>query len=241
MDTPFFASFIAPAFNAFTDSDAIGKLIVLIQIGMSVVSWAEMIKRIMTLKQTEAISAQFIDHFVREDNALTLYYNRYESLGTPMEEIYMRTCERFVGLIPPAQMAALAARQPVTLALSRKRMELVETTCAHTTNEASVALNKGMTKLANITNSAPLLGLLGTVWGVMLAFYAMATSGSANIAELAPGISSALLTTVVGLLVAIPSTIAYNILQSKIEAHTVQLEGFAEELMGKLSLQYLEE
>ena len=72
----------------------------------------------------------------------------------------------------------------------------------------------------------------------MLAFQAMAASGSANIAELAPGISSALLTTVVGLVVAIPSTIFYNVLQSKVEAYTVQMEGFAEELMGKLTLQY---
>ena len=65
--------------------------------------------------------------------------------------------------------------------------------------------------------------------------------GSADIAELAPGISSALLTTVVGLVVAIPSTIGYNLLQGRLESESVDLEGFGEDLMGKLRLHYLED
>lgn len=234
-----FASFLSPAFEAFSNSDFIGMLIVMIQIGMSVVSWAAMLKKIMVLKTMNQRSAVFVDNFVREEDSLALYYNRYAFGDTPMECVYVNTCERFVSLIPAEQKARLARNEAV-LAFPRKRMELVETTCAHATNELSVQLNSGMTLLANVTNAAPLLGLLGTVWGVMLAFFAMAESGSADIAELAPGISSALLTTVVGLLVAIPSTIAYNILQARIDAATVQLEGFAEELMGKLSLQYQE-
>lgn len=234
-----FASFLSPAFEAFSNSDFIGMLIVLIQIGMSVTSWAAMMKKTMTLKTIKRHSEIFVDNFVREDDSLALYYKRYAFGDTPMEQVYVSTCERFVSLIPEEQKERLARHEAV-LAFPRKRMELVETTCAHTTNELSVALGEGMTLLANTTNAAPLLGLLGTVWGVMLAFFAMAESGSADIAELAPGISSALLTTVVGLLVAIPSTIAYNILQARIDAATVQLEGFAEELMGKLSLQYQE-
>lgn len=235
-----FASFLSPAFEAFSNSDFIGMLIVMIQIGMSVASWAAMIRHFIDLKETRRNAAIFVDNFVKEEDSLALYYKRYPFGNTPMEQVYVNTCERFVSLIPEDQKQRLTRNEGV-LAFPRKRMELVETTCAHCTNEMSIHLNKGMTLLANVTNAAPLLGLLGTVWGVMLAFFAMAESGSADIAQLAPGISSALLTTVIGLLVAIPSTIAYNILQSRIDATTVQLEGFAEELMGKLSLQYQEE
>lgn len=224
--------------RAFVDSDLCGQLIVLIQIGMSVVSWAVMAGRWFHLRDLSARSARFVDDFVRQNDPLALYYNRYAFTDTPMESVYLKTCERLADLIPEQQRVLLRTDPSAPLGLGATRMELVETTCAHTTDEETVRLGKGMTALAVITSSAPLLGLFGTVWGVMLAFQAMAASGSANIAELAPGISSALLTTVVGLVVAIPSTIAYNVLQSKIEAYTVQLEGFGEELMGKLALNY---
>lgn len=232
------ASMATGPIKAFMDSDACGQLIVIIQIGMSVVSWAVMAGRWFHLRDLVARSARFVDDFVRQEDPLALYYNCYAFTNTPMENVYRKTCERLADLIPEQQRVLLRTDPMTPLSLSATRMELVETTCAHTTDEETVRLGKGMTALAVITSSAPLLGLFGTVWGVMLAFQAMAASGSANIAELAPGISSALLTTVVGLVVAIPSTIAYNVLQAKIEAYTVQLEGFGEELMGKLSLNY---
>ncbi len=224
--------------KAFADSDFCGQLIVLIQIGMSVISWAVMAGRWFHLGDLASRSARFVDDFVRQNDPLALYYNRYPFSDTPMENVYLKTCERLAALIPETQRVLLRTDPQTPLRLDATRIELVETTCAHTTDEETVQLGKGMTALAVITSSAPLLGLFGTVWGVMLAFQAMAASGSANIAELAPGISSALLTTVVGLIVAIPSTIAYNVLQAKIEAYTVQLEGFGEELMGKLALNY---
>ncbi|MEG2415328.1 MAG: MotA/TolQ/ExbB proton channel family protein, partial [Kiritimatiellia bacterium] len=218
--------------------DFCGQLIVLIQVGMSIISWAVMAGRWWHLSDLRARSNHFVNDFVRTDDPLALYYNRYAFSDSPMENVYSKTCERLANLIPEQQRLLLRENPTTPLTLGAARMELVETTCAHVIDEETVQLGKGMTALAVITSSAPLLGLFGTVWGVMLAFQAMAASGSANIAELAPGISSALLTTVVGLVVAIPSTIAYNFLQARIEGYTVQLEGFGEELMGKLTLNY---
>ncbi len=238
MDWAFLAAITSGPIKAFMDSDGCGQLIVLVQIGMSVVSLAVMAGRRLHLRELSMRSARFVDDFVRQNDPLALYYNRYDFTDNPMEKVYLKTCERLAELIPDRQRMLLRTNPETQLVLGAARMELVETTCAHTTDEETVVLSKGMTALAVITSSAPLLGLFGTVWGVMLAFQAMANSGSANIAELAPGISSALLTTVVGLVVAIPSTIAYNFLQERIEAYTVQLEGFAEELMGKLTLKY---
>ena len=225
-------------FRAFADSDLCGQAIVLLRIGMSIWSGAVMIGRFGQLKDLQARSERFVDDFASKDDPLHLYYNAYQFDDSAMENVYRKTAERLVKLIPQSQLILLRQDANTRLSLTPVLMELVETTCVHTTDEETMKLGKGMTVLAVITSSAPLLGLFGTVWGVMLAFQAMAASGSANIAELAPGISSALLTTVVGLVVAIPSTIAYNTLHAKIEAYTVQLEGFAEELMGKLSLHY---
>lgn len=234
-----FFAMVGGPIQAFADSDFCGQLIVITQIVMSVGSWAVFLGKFGALKAINARSRRFADDFARQDDPLTLYCDKgYAFEASPLETVYRRTAERFVKLIPRQQLLLLQQDATTRPTLTAARMELVESTCAHATDEETVTLNRGMTALAVVTSSAPLLGLFGTVWGVMLAFQAMAASGSANIAELAPGISSALLTTVVGLVVAIPSTIAYNILQAKLEAFTVQLEGFGEELIGKLSLNY---
>jgi biopolymer transport protein TolQ len=71
-------------------------------------------------------------------------------------------------------------------------------------------LGIGLTWLAVIGSIAPLLGLLGTVIGVMNAFLGIVATGSTNIGAVAPGVAEALVTTVVGLAVAIPAVIGYN-------------------------------
>lgn len=234
-----FFAMVGGPIQAFTDSDFCGQLIVITQIVMSVGSWAVFLGKFSTLKAINARSRRFADHFASHDDPLALYCDKsYAFEVSPLESVYRRTAERFVTLIPRQQLLLLQQDPTARPTLTPPQMELVSSTCAHATDEETVTLNRGLTALAVVTSSAPLLGLFGTVWGVMLAFQAMAASGSANIAELAPGISSALLTTVVGLVVAIPSTIAYNVLQAKLEAFTVQLEGFGEELIGKLSLNY---
>lgn len=224
---------------AFSDSDAIGKLIVILQIFMSVFSWAIMLNKNSALRMQMKRSNYFVDLFISQNDPLALYYEKdYQFSDNPIEQIYAKTSERLAHLIPPQQRLLLRQDPMTPLHLTPARMELVESTCSHTLDESILKINKGTVILASITSLAPLLGLFGTVWGVMLAFQGMATSGHADIAELAPGISSALLTTVVGLIVAIPSTLFYNMLQSTIEAYTVTLEGFSDELMGKLNLNY---
>lgn len=228
----------AAPIQAFIDSDPIGQIIVIIQLGMSVWSWSAMMGRLWILRDLKKRSALFVDRFVQQNDPLALYYDRYPFEDSPLENTYQATCTRLASLIPEQQRRSLQLNPEAAVNLDRARMDLVTSTCGHTIDQETIQLNKGTLPLALITSLAPLLGLLGTVWGVMLAFFAMAESGSANIAELAPGISSALLTTVVGLIVAIPSTIFYNTLQAAIEAQTIDLEGFGEELLGKLSLNY---
>ena len=89
--------------------------------------------------------------------------------------------------------------------------------------------------LATAVSAAPFLGLLGTVWGVMDAFSGMADSGSAALSAVAPGISGALLTTIIGLIVALPSMIGYNLLSSKIRHIAVQMDNFSQEFVSRIS------
>ena len=88
-------------------------------------------------------------------------------------------------------------------------------------------------------SGAPFLGLLGTVWGVMSAFSYVALQGSATLDALAPGVSAALVTTVAGLLVAIPSMFGYNWLVHNLRVMTVELDNFAQELISKMETEFL--
>lgn len=233
-------------FRAFLDSDFMGQCIVIAQIVMSICSWAMMLNKKTMLNEVRERSAQFVDLFVRKDDPLEIFVENAHNLstltGTPIGRVYVKSCERLASLVPLEQRKRMSMDPDYRLSLTRKQMDLVESVCAHTIDEESVQLSgPGMTWIAIFTSSAPLMGLFGTVWGVMYAFQAMAASGSADIAQLAPGISSALLTTVVGLVVAIPSTIGYNLLQNSLESAGVDLEGFGEDLLGKLRLNYLED
>ena len=89
--------------------------------------------------------------------------------------------------------------------------------------------------LATIGSVSPLLGLLGTVLGVMDAFIGIAAGGSGNISAVAPGVAEALVTTVVGLAVAIPAVIAYNLYVSRLGVLTGEMEGFAQEIVGTMA------
>ncbi len=86
--------------------------------------------------------------------------------------------------------------------------------------------------LATIGSVSPLLGLLGTVLGVMTAFLGISKGGSGNLAAVAPGIADALVATVAGLATAIPAVIGYNYFVSRTAQFEGELEGFANTLVG---------
>jgi biopolymer transport protein TolQ len=89
--------------------------------------------------------------------------------------------------------------------------------------------------LASIGSLSPLMGLLGTVLGVMDAFIGISTGGSGNISAVAPGVAEALVTTVFGLAVAIPAIFAYNIFANRLGLFAGELEGFAYEIIGTMA------
>ena len=106
-------------------------------------------------------------------------------------------------------------------------------------SQQRLLLENNLGILGTMAAIAPLVGLLGTVWGVMDAFAGMAASGNAALSAVAPGISGALLTTIVGLLVALPSMIGYNLLSSKIRSLSVQMDNFAQEYISAIQNSYV--
>ena len=102
----------------------------------------------------------------------------------------------------------------------------------------ALRVETGMGRLATVVAIAPMLGLLGTVWGVLDAFANMGATGSATIATMAPAIASALVTTVVGLLIAIPGVMLHNWLSAMLRDLLADMEGFADDLMGRIALEF---
>jgi biopolymer transport protein ExbB/biopolymer transport protein TolQ len=92
-------------------------------------------------------------------------------------------------------------------------------------------LKKGIAALATIGSTAPFVGLLGTVVGVINAFQGIGASGSAGLASVSIGISEALIETALGLVVAIPAVWIYNYLTSRIEYFNVEMDNSSSELV----------
>ena len=120
--------------------------------------------------------------------------------------------------------------------LTPVEIDVVRSTMEETVADQIVKLEDKVIVLMTAVSISPFMGLFGTVWGIMLAFTEMAMAGKPDIQTLAPGVSGALLTTVLGLLVAIPSLIGYNWITFYIKQVTVYMDNQVEEFTNKLKL-----
>ena len=121
--------------------------------------------------------------------------------------------------------------------LMTARLQHAENALHRAVAAQTLRYESNMVFLASIVSSAPFFGLLGTVWGVMEAFGAVALQPVATVQTLAPGVSGALLSTVAGLLVAIPSLMGYNFLFSRVRQLSMELENFASALADRIELE----
>jgi biopolymer transport protein ExbB/TolQ len=97
-------------------------------------------------------------------------------------------------------------------------------------SEQRLLLEHNLGVLGTLGNTAPLIGLLGTVWGIMRAFHDMASTGSAGPSVVAAGVAEALFTTAAGLLVAVPSVMVFNHFSRRTSVMLTQAENQAREL-----------
>jgi biopolymer transport protein TolQ len=193
----------------------------------------------MFAKGFQMRKAKRLNHFFNAEyrtqkNVLEVFDRRVQADGCPLFEVYQAgSLELDARLKTPE-----GARKKF---ISLKGMEHVKRTLENTVAQESLKLESGLILLAIAVSGAPFLGLLGTVWGVMSTFGHIAQQGSATMAAMAPGVAAALITTVAGLLVAIPSMFGYNWLVHTLRVLTVELDNFAQELVSKMETEYLEE
>lgn len=121
-----------------------------------------------------------------------------------------------------------------TASLQRATLKNISSVSRSLQRASSMEVNKlerSLNFLATTAAVSPFLGLFGTIWGIMKAFWGIGLLGSANLSVVAPGISEALITTAVGLIVAIPAVIGYNFLLNKIKIISSEMDDFSLEFI----------
>ena len=225
--------------NGFVKSSMMGQGIVLVQILASVFMFAIAFNKWKGLSRVSAVARRVTRDVMGGRDVLEYYLARHPNEHTPLENIYWATCDRLLRLLAPDARSLLVGRQPgAVVAVTDNEMELVRALGYHVLDEEEIRVGRGMGAITAVVALAPMLGLLGTVWGVLDAFADMGEAGSATIATMAPAISSALVTTVVGLLVAIPGVLLNTHLNARVRALTSDMEGFTEDLLGRIALEF---
>ena len=225
--------------DGFAISNFVGKGIVLVQLGASVLMIATVIGKWRWLSRNSTVGRRFQRDFTSGRDVLDYYLQRRQSSKTVLENIYSITCDRLLKLLAPDVRALLVGRDPgSSAALTAREVELVRSSCEQTLDEEEIKVEHGMGLISSIVALSPMLGLLGTVWGVLDAFADMGSASSASLATLAPSISAALLTTVIGLLVAIPGVVCYNMMSAHARNLTAAMEAFADELIGRIACEF---
>lgn len=228
--------------DGFLGSNLMGKGLVLVQLIGSVVMVAVIIGKAKELKFLSTITRRFLRDFSHKRGVLDYLLDHRPGDGAVgVINIYAQTANRLLALLAPDVRSLVAAHQADGLegaALTEREIKLVEGTSENVLEDELIKLEQGMGVIATVVSLEPMLGLLGTVWGVLDAFAEMGTAGSANLATIAPSISAALVTTVVGLLIAIPGVIAFARMNATIRQLTADMEGFADELNGRIACEY---
>jgi biopolymer transport protein ExbB/TolQ len=212
-----------------------GKAIIGILVVFSIFAWSVMAGKALQMRRAKRLNQYFEAEFRTQKHVLDVYDRKLQVPDCPLFMVYQEGCRELDSRL----------RKPGTTTrrrfVSLKGMEHVKRALERTVAQQSIKLESGLILLAIAVSGAPFLGLLGTVWGVMSAFSFVAMKGSADLKTMAPGVSGALITTVAGLLVAIPSMFGYNWLVHNLRVQTVELDNFAQELVSHMETEYLQE
>ena len=223
---------MASPFYAFEQSDTFGRLIVLLLFLCSVLAWTIIVEKWLSLRHINRrlqAAHKRIDRLTSADELCLGLKDIQGPLRAVAGEAVM-VVARMQGL----QAEPLMTGKKNLAKISIHSFDQIEAHVERVVDKEIMGMEERLGLLGSIVSAAPFLGLLGTVWGVMIAFCGMAAQGKANINAIAPGVSGALLTTVVGLLVAIPALIGFNLLTNKIKKLTIDLDNAAEQLLGLL-------
>jgi biopolymer transport protein TolQ len=207
------------------------KVVLLILLFFSVVSWGIIINKIRLFKKVDSDTKKFLSAFRKRKKISEAYLSCLNYKNSPLTKVLAEGYKELEDILKTERLS-----NPQTLdqalTLDEERVDSVRMALERAGSEELERLGRNVVILATTGNISPFLGLLGTVWGVMVSFASIGVRGSASLAVVAPGIAEALIATIVGLAVAIPAVIGYNHINNKLKAISVVVDNFSLEFLS---------
>jgi biopolymer transport protein TolQ len=233
-----------PFIDAYLQSDFLGKLIFIGLIALSVCSWILILYKSWITYLAHKHSLQFYETFDKQrQDPLNVELEELQkrSAPNPFRTLYFVLKKHTLDILKKNQHFGRIAAIPQTNAPSY--MSPSDIDFVHSHLMAAVAaqvkyLEKNLFFLSTIVSLAPFLGLLGTVWGILITFTQLQSHTSSSHNLVLAGISLALATTVLGLIDAIPALIGYNYLKNSIRDLQTDMEGFSNDLLASVEMHY---
>lgn len=212
---------------------AAGSLATQIVLGLllllSLLSWGIVLAKWREFRRVQTAGRAFVREFEHARTLADAEKLASEATPTPFTDVFRRAMVFLTETRP-----ALAATTDRGARLSGSQVEALRLVLDAESDAGRDRLGRFITWLATIGSVSPLIGLLGTVLGVISAFTGIAQKGSGNIAAVAPGVAEALVATAAALAVAIPAVFAYNLFANRLNRIDGELEGFGSELIALL-------
>jgi biopolymer transport protein TolQ len=219
--------------TAIKENDPFGKFCLLVLAGLSIWSLTVILLKVYEIQRVKAQTRRFQKLIDGDGSWETLFTAAKKYEGSPLARLLKETYVE----------CRLENWFSKTGGPLEHRMEIakatVENILMRVMSNEETRLHSQLTILATVTTLAPFIGLFGTVWGVLGSFQAMGREGSAALAALAPGISTALVTTIFGLIAAIPALIFYNYFMREVHKLTGAMESFSHEIENAVRKQIL--
>ena len=210
--------------NLLLNASWVVQCVVALLVGVSIASWAAIIRKITAIKKVQSLNEEFDREFWSGTslNDLSAAAAQNAKKSGPMERIFASGMREYQKLrerrITDAGALMDGARRAMRASYQRE-VDAIET---------------NLSFLATVGSVSPYVGLFGTVWGIMHAFTGLASLEQVTLAAVAPGIAEALVATAIGLFAAIPAVVAYNRFAHDIDRIANKLETFIEEFSNIL-------
>ena len=215
----------------FLSADWVVKTVMVMLVVASVWCWAIIFEKVRRMRRLTRLAARFEEAFWSGGSLEDLYQRVGQHPLDPMSSVFAAAMREW-------QRSASRGYLAQTAAGLQQRIDRVMQV---TLNREIERLERNLPFLASVGSSAPFIGLFGTVWGIMNSFASIAATKQTSLAVVAPGISEALFATALGLVAAIPATIAYNKISTDLNRYAGRLEAFASEFSSIISRQLDEE
>jgi biopolymer transport protein TolQ len=233
--------------SAYSQSDFFGKLIFLGLFTLSILCWIVLIYKFLTIRQARSFSFAFEavyeknkDQFLNLERGQMLPTRQPKGVPLLFLDVFFALKDKTIEVLQRNLFFARQSEQVSEQAcLSTDDMALIESYALTAISKGNKALEKHLFVLSTIVTLAPFLGLLGTVWGILITFGELHQGGMASSnSVILGGLSTALATTVLGLVIAIPALVAYNYLKQSIKKLSSDSEDFLYTLLSTVELQY---